>query len=316
MDQAKTGEFMGKGQYKKKIKNTLIYYGIVSLISFLQALSREKAVAFMGYVARVSFALAAHERKNTIKHLTMAFGKEKSHEEILALARQIFINWSVCIADAMRLPVLVKDGTLDRIVTAQGFRRFTDTVKRGKGVIIMTGHFSNWELLGTWVVRKGYPLKVVAKKSYDPRLDKLIVDYRNQAGYANTARGSASRSVVEGLMSGETFGLLFDLDTKVKGVFVDFFGTPAHTATIPAVLASKLQVPIVPIFIRLTKDLNYIVMCLDEVRIVNTGDEEADVITNTQICTAVYEKMIRKYPDQWIWMHKRWKKKPQDFVGN
>lgn len=305
---------MGISHYRKKVKNTLIYYGIVSLISFLQALSRERAVAFMNYIAKLSFVLAANERKNTIKHLTLAYGKEKSPDEIFLLAKQIFLNWSVCIADAMRLPVLVKDGTLDRIVTVKGFRNFTDVVKRGKGVIIMTGHFSNWELLGTWVVRKGYPLKVVAKKSYDPRLDKLIVDYRNQAGYANTARGSASRSVVEGLMSGEAFGLLFDLDTKVKGVFVNFFGMPAHTATIPAVLASKLQVPIVPIFIRLTKDLNYVVMCLDEVKLVNTGDEEKDVVTNTQICSDVYEKMIRKYPDQWIWMHRRWKKKPEDFM--
>lgn len=178
----------------------------------------------------------------------------------------------------------------------------------------MTGHYGNWEFLGTWVVRQGYPIKVVAKKSYDPRLDKLIVDYRNQAGYANTARGSATRSVVDGLMRGETFGLLFDLDTKVKGVFVNFFGKPAHTATIPVILASKIGVPIVPIFIRLKKDYTYVVMCLEELKLVNTGDEEKDVVTNTRICSDVYEHIIRKHPEQWIWMHRRWKKKPEDFL--
>jgi KDO2-lipid IV(A) lauroyltransferase len=183
-------------------------------------------------------------------------------------------------------------------------------VARGKGVIIMTGHFSNWELMGTWVVRHGYPVKVVSKKSYDPRLDKLIVDYRNEAGYANTSRGSATRSVIDGLINGETFGLLFDLDTKVKGVFVDFFGQPAHTATIPVLLATKLNVPIVPMFCRLTKKNTYVFTCLEELKLVNTGDDEKDTHLNTQICSDVYQKMITTYPDQWIWMHRRWKKKP------
>lgn len=306
---------MSVKQYLKKTKNSLIYLGIITLIAFLRALSRENAIAFMNAIGKIAFILASHERKNTIKHLTLAFGSEKSIEEIDALAKKVFLNWSVCIADAVRLPLLVNDGTLDKIVTAQGFHHFTDAVKRGTGVIIMTGHYSNWELLGTWVVRKGYPMKVVAKKSYDPRLDKLIVDYRNQAGYANTSRGSATRSVVDGLMKGETFGLLFDLDTKVKGVFVNFFGVPAHTATIPVILSSKLNVPIVPIFIRLTPDLKYVIMCLEELKLVNTGDEEKDVVTNTQICSDVYEKMIRKHPEQWIWMHRRWKKKPENFIG-
>lgn len=300
----------------KKTKNSLIYLSIITMIAFLRALSRENAISFMKYIGEIAYILASHERKNTIKHLTIGFGSEKTREEIVNLAKQVFLNWSVCIADAIRLPILVKDGTIDKIVTVQGFRHFTDAVKRGKGVIIMTGHFSNWEMMGTWVVRKGYPMKVVAKKSYDPRLDKLIVDYRNQAGYANTARGSATRSVVDGLMRGETFGLLFDLDTKVKGVFVNFFGVPAHTATIPVVLSTKLNVPIIPFFIRLTPDLRYVIMCLDALKLVNTGDEERDVVTNTQICSDVYEKMIRKYPDQWIWMHRRWKKKPEDFVGD
>lgn len=300
--------------YLKKSKNTLIYLGIVSLIAFLRFLSRKNAIAFMRSMGSLAFILAAHERKNTIKHLTMAFGKEKTKEQIEQLAKRVFLNLSVCVADAIRLPAMVKDGSIDELVTAEGFHHFTNAADRKKGMIAMTGHYGNWELLGTWIVRHGYPIKVVAKKSYDPRLDKLIVDYRNQAGYANTARGSATRSVVDGLMHGETYGLLFDLDTKVKGVFVDFFGKPAHTATIPAILAAKMNVPIVPIFIRLTPDYKYVIMCREELKLVNTGNEEKDVITNTQICSSVYEDMIRKHPEQWIWMHRRWKKKPGDIL--
>ncbi len=301
---------MNIGTYMKKSKNTLIYLGIFSLIAFLRSLSRKNAIAFMRSMGALAFVLASHERKNTIKHLTLAFGKEKTQIEIEGLAKKVFMNLSVCIADAIRLPIMVKDGSIDTLVTEEGFHHFTRAADRGKGAIVMTGHYGNWELLGTWIVRHGYPMKVVAKKSYDPRLDKLIVDYRNQAGYANTARGSATRSVKAGLMNGEIFGLLFDLDTKVKGVFVDFFGTPAHTATIPVFLATTLNVPMVPIFIRLTPDYKYVIMCLEELKFVNTGNEEQDSITNTQLCSDVYEDMIRKHPEQWIWMHRRWKKKP------
>lgn len=275
-------------------------------------MNRPTAIAFMRYVGRLAFMFAVYERKNTIKHLTWAFGNEKTPEEIQELAKRVFLNLSVCVADALRLPKMVKDGTIDRIVTTENFNLLTDEIDKKKGVIIMTGHYGNWELLGTWVVRHGYPVKVVAKKSYDPRLDNLIVGYRNEAGYANTARGNAVKSVVEGLMGGETYGLLFDLDTKVKGVFVDFFGKPAHTATVPALLSSKLNVPIIPLFIRLTRDYNYVIRAYEKIPMDNTGDDDRDVLVNTQRCSDVYEKVIRAHPEQWIWMHRRWKKQPKN----
>lgn len=298
----------------KKLKNDAIYAGILLLIKVLRSMDRKNAIAFMRHMGRLAFMLAHHERESTMKNLTHAFGHEKTEAEIHNLAKRVFRNLSTCAADAIRLPLMVEDGSIDRLVTTEDFHYFTQEAEKKKGVIIMTGHFSNWELLGTWVVRQGYPIKVVAKKSYDPRLDKLIVDYRNQAGYANTARGHAMKSVVEGLMQGETYGLLFDLDTKVKGVFVNFFGRPAHTAIVPAMLSAKLNVSVVPIFIRLTRDDTYIIQCLEPLRFENTGDPEKDIVTNTQICSDTYEKMIRAYPDQWIWMHRRWKKKPENFT--
>jgi KDO2-lipid IV(A) lauroyltransferase len=295
----------------KKIKNTLIYLAIVALIRLLRSINRMTAIGLMRHMGRLAFLFAVHERKNAIAHLTLAFGDEKSPDEIRRLAKQVFLTLSACAADAVRLPLMVRDGSIDQLVSLENFHYFTDAVKQGRGVIIMTGHYGNWELMGTYVVRHGYPIKVVAKKSYDPRLDKLIVGYRNEAGYANTARGKASLSVVEGLMNGETYGLLFDLDTKVKGVFVDFFGKPAHTATVPALLSMKLKVPIVPMFIRMTRDFRYVVTCLEPPVFVDSGDEEKDVVENTQMCSTIYEQVIRAHPEQWIWMHRRWKKQPE-----
>ncbi len=297
---------------KKQIKNTLIYIGVLLSIHFLRLFNRKTSISIMRYVGRMAFMFAYHERENAIKHLTMAYGDEQTHAEITDQAKKVFLNLAACAADAVRLPLLVADGSMDTIVDAKNFHIFQNSIAKGKGVILMTGHYGNWEVMGTWLVRKGINLKVVAKPAYDPRLDKLIVDYRNQAGYANTARGNAVKAVVDSLLKGDVYGLLFDLDTKVKGVFVNFFGKPAHTATIPVVLSKKIGSPIMPMFIRMKKDFRYEIMCFDALELVNTGNEEADIVTNTQICSDFYEMIIRRYPEQWIWMHRRWKKQPEE----
>lgn len=303
---------MSKG-LRKKIKNDIIYYAIVALISLLRALNRRASILLMRGIGRLAWHLALHERKKSLRHLARAYGAELSTKEVTDLSKAVFDNLAVCVADAVRLPNLVRQG-LDRIVTVENFHYLTEAVAKGNGVLLQTGHFGNWELLGTWLVEKGIPLRVIAKRSYDPRLDAIIVGYRNQAGYSNTARGHALKTMVNGLKEGCVYGMLFDLDTKVKGVFVDFFGRPAHTAVIPAMLAVQHDIPIVPVFIRLNDDYTYTIECQAPLSLQRTDDPQADALVNTQRCSDVYESMIRRYPRQWIWMHSRWKKQPPKAV--
>ncbi len=298
-----------KTQPIKKIKNDLIYVMILFFIRLLRTMKRQSAIKLVKGIGQAAFVLAKKERNKTLRHLTWAFGTQKTQTEIRALAKQVFSNISTCVADALRLPVLVSQG-LDKIVSVEGMEHLTHAIKQGRGVILQTGHYGNWELLGTWVAQKKIPIKVIAKPSYDPRLDKLLVDYRNQAGYANTARGKATKVIVSGLKKGQVFGMLFDIDTKVKGDFVTFFDRPAHTATIPAILSMQIGSPIVPVFIRLCRDLTYRITFLPPINLVQTGNEAKDILANTQQCSDIYETWIRKHPEQWIWMHERWKKKP------
>jgi KDO2-lipid IV(A) lauroyltransferase len=104
--------------------------------------------------------------------------------------------------------------------------------------------------------------------------------------------------------------MLIDQDTSVEGVFVNFFGRPAHTAVGPVALAMKYQVPIIPIFMRMKKNLKYHVECSAPLDLLTTGDEEHDLLVNTQKCSDAYERIIRRFPSQWVWMHERWKKQP------
>jgi KDO2-lipid IV(A) lauroyltransferase len=263
----------------------------------------------MRLLGKFAYRFAVHEREKTVANLRMAFKETMTESQIMDCSKKVFDNLSVCIADAVRLPNLV-DGGLDKIIKVEGLRNLTDEIRKGKGVILQTGHFSNWELLGTWLAQKKIPIRVIAKKSYDPRLDKLITGYRNSAGYSNTARGNATQAIIDGLNEGCVYGILFDIDTKVKGVFVNFFNKPAHTAVMPALFAYKYNIPVVPVFIRLNPDYTYTITCRERLQFINTGDEKKDLIINTGICSAAYERELKLSPEHWIWMHERWKKQP------
>jgi KDO2-lipid IV(A) lauroyltransferase len=154
-------------------------------------------------------------------------------------------------------------------------------------------------------------MKAVGTALFDPRLDKLLIEIRTSAGNTAITRGKATRDIIRALKKGEAVGILIDQDTKSEGVFVNFFGRPAHTPSGPAILARRLDVPIIPVFMYLNSEMHYELECLPPLPQVRTTDEAADITTNTQKISDVYEAMIRRFPEQWVWMHKRWKTRPR-----
>jgi Kdo2-lipid IVA lauroyltransferase/acyltransferase len=160
------------------------------------------------------------------------------------------------------------------------------------------------------VAQKNYHPHVVGAAFSNAKVNQLIVETRNQAGYVNIERGHATRGILKALKNGYPVALLIDQDTRAKGVFVDFFGMKAHTPIGPAYLAGAFDVPIIPLAMRLKKDLTYEIECFEPIRYVHTGDRERDVIATTQKCSDIYEHIIRQHPEQWVWMHRRWRKQP------
>lgn len=299
---------MSRRPIGKRLKNWLIYVLVLFFVKLIRHLSRVEAIHLTRFMARIAFWLAKHERNKTIRHLTWAFGREKSTSEIRHLAQQVFLHWGTVAADAVRIPLLIKSGELNALVKTDGLDRLKKILARRRGVLSLTGHFGNWEILGAWLVRNGFPLRVVGTSAYDPRLDKMIVDTRNQAGYTNIPRGKGTREIIRSLHEGCMLGLLIDQDTKVEGEFVNFFGRPAHTATGPVVLAQKFDAPLIAVFIHLHRDLNYHIECGEEIILEKSGNEKHDLIVNLQKCSDEYERVIRRFPSQWVWMHERWKK--------
>ena len=299
-----------KKKLKRRIKDLRTYLIILFFVKFFRLLPRRTGIATARALAALFYKLNKRHRGNTIRQLTMAFGNEKTDQEIRDIARRVFIHFATAVVDTIRIPFFLKQG-IDRYITAGDIQPIRKAIADGKGFIILTGHFGNWELMGAWTAQHGFPLRVVGRSISDPRLDRLIVDIRNKAGYFNISRGKQTREILTALKNGYAIGMLIDQDTRVKGVFVDFFNKKAHTPIGPVVLARKFNIPIIPMFMYLKEDLTYRVECFPPVEQVDTGNREADIITNTQRCTDVYERIIRQHPEQWAWMHRRWKKQPE-----
>jgi len=295
----------------KRLRDHLFYVAIRGLLAVLRVMPRRLSIVGMRLFARILFVLAREERQKTTRHLFLALGKGKNSKELKKIARKVFEHFCTAFVDFVRIDKFLANG-FRGIVSCEGFENLEEAVKLKKGVIALTGHFGNWELLGAYIVHRGIPLQVVGRALQDPRLDELLVSTRNRAGYTNIARGKDTKKILRALQKGNVVGMLIDQDTKVAGVFADFFGIPAHTPTGPVLLARKYDVPIVPIFMWLKEDLTYQIQCFPPLDLIRTDDESHDLQVNTQKCSDVYERMIRQHPEQWTWMHKRWKTRTKD----
>jgi len=294
----------------KRIKNWLIYILIRSGLIWIRNINRITAIKLLQTLSLFGFYLAGAERRKTIKHLTMVYGREKSRQEIYQMAKAVFVNLGRNVSDAIRVNTF-NTNNIDRYIKSQGLENLDRALKKRKGVLAITGHIGNWELMGAYLSIKGYTVNVVGAPIYDPRIDELVVKNRLQSGLKYIARGSATRDIIRALRRNEIVGLLIDQDTKhVDGVFIEFLGETAYTPVGPVILAIKTGATIVPMAIHFRKDGTHFIQVEKELTLKLSNNQEQERIYNTQLCSNVIEKFIRKFPTQWVWMHERWKTRP------
>lgn len=296
---------------KKRIKNDLIFVFIFYLILFVRLLSREAAFKLFEKLGQFSYYVLADARKKMIAHLTIAFGNQKSTKAIREMAKESFVNLGRNAVDAIRLPIYsLKD--LEKIVVAEGLDVFDRIRADGRSIILITGHIGSWEVLAGYLAMKGYPLYAVGARLYDPRLNQLLLKVRKSGGYINVPRGGSSGYLRQILNRPNLLGLLIDQDTRVAGTFVNFFGKPAYTPVGPVILAAKTGAALVPAYIHLNDRYTHRIRILPEFEMTSTGNKRKDVTRNTQRLTEIIEDFIRTVPTQWVWMHERWKTRPED----
>jgi KDO2-lipid IV(A) lauroyltransferase len=197
-------------------------------------------------------------------------------------------------------------------VLLDGFENFASAQARGKGVLFLTGHMSAWELAPFAQALFGYPLHFLARAIDNACVDALVTRYRCLSGNLPVEKNQSARAVLKILAAGGTVGILADHNTLLtEGVFVDFFGIPACTTAGLARFALHTDAAVVPGFLHWDPAIRKYRLCFEPaVQLIRTGDDATDIRENTQQFTRVIENYVRRYPDQWLWVHRRWKTRP------
>jgi KDO2-lipid IV(A) lauroyltransferase len=272
------------------------------------------AIALGGGLGWLTFVTLRSERRKTLKHLAAALGQEIEEREREAIARRVFINGGRFMAETTLFPRWTEERLRQRI-RMDNTESLLEAVRAGKGLVLFTGHFGNWELMGAYAVRVlGIDLGVIARRLSNPHIDRMTNNNRRRIGIKVFLRGERATQFLGHLRDGGALALLGDQDIRhFKGIFVDFFGMPAHTLTGPAELVIHTGVPwFFAVMVRSKDGLTHRILCEGPFSAPEGKNREEQVRRLTEQYTGMMERAIREYPDQWMWIHNRWKRQPGD----
>jgi Kdo2-lipid IVA lauroyltransferase/acyltransferase len=295
---------------RRKVRYNLVYLLIRSMIGLSNMMPRRAWLAICGALGSLAYYFANETRNLTKKHLRLAF-PEKSEEQIKELAKGTFRMLGKNGGDILRTSRIETLEELEKILVTHGYENFEKANAKGKGVIFLTCHMGAFDLQVTNMALRRLNPNIIGTPLKDKKLNDLLWEYRNAHGAIAIERGKETFRMIKVLKSGGSVALLIDQDTKVKTVFVNFFGKPAATPVGATVLALKTGAAIVPTYVHLGDDGMQHMHILPEIPMEKTGNEDIDVLINTQALTKFIEDTIRKYPEQWVWMHERWKTQPE-----
>ena len=265
---------------------------------------------FASMVAAVAYLVMSQLRRIANRNLTLAFPQQPK-EQKLKLIWRVFMNFGRLLVEFSRLPKLNRDN-ISEVVVYEGFENFSESLRRGKGTLFLTAHFGAWELCPFAHALYGYPMKFVVRPIDNPYLDQLINSYRMMSGNQIIQKRNSLKELLRALKKRESVGILIDQNTtREAGVFVDFFGVPACTTTGLAALALRTGATVIPGVLIWDRDRRRHRLHFEPpVEIIQTGDLRSDIIQNTARFNRILEELVQKFPDQWLWVHRRWKTRP------
>lgn len=294
----------------KRIKRFIRYHLLHALFRLVGSLPLRVAKRLGAAIGSVAFVLAAGERRKALASLAIAF-PEKTQAERLAIARDCFRHLGTCASEICAIRRI--DADIERYVELPSADRdiLRAALAEGRGVVFVTGHVGNFELLARRIAKAGFPCQTIAREASDRRMSALIARMRESGGLKVIWRGrdGAVRDMLRALKKGEILGLVIDQDTKVQGVFVDFFAVKAFTPRAAADLTLRTGAAMVAGFAFRREEGGHRIT-LSRIPAPASGDREADCIALTQAATSAIENAIRQAPHAWVWMHQRWKTRP------
>ncbi|MFH1369272.1 MAG: lysophospholipid acyltransferase family protein [Elusimicrobiota bacterium] len=299
----------------KKIRRNIYYILALIFSKFVLFLPYKLAVMTGAILGNIAYHLVSKSRRITEDNIARSF-PGKNVNEIKELAKKVFENQGKNLFELFSFPKL-NASEIKNIVRIENREAIDSCFKKGKGILVASAHCGNWEMIGASFAASGMPMNAIAKRIYIEGLNDLLVSYRNKVGFKVILRSgrSAARDMLRSLRHNECLGILLDQDTAVPGVFVDFFGRPAWTPSGLATLAFKTGASVVLVVDIRLPDERHTVKVIGPIEVKGTGDIQKDIMRLTQQITSMTEEHIREYPDQWVWMHERWKTCPAQDAG-
>ncbi len=285
-----------------------MYLGFQGLRATLGVLPDPVARSVGSLLGRAAGRLLVGQRRLVEAHLAQALSGVLSPNQRRAVARRVFINLGRTAAEWLRFPHWSR-AHLQRLVRAEGVDHVRQALAEGRGAIVVSGHFGNWEMGPAYFAGLGFEGAVLARRLRYPEYEEFLYEARRRHGVPTLARGSL-KEVAEVLRRNHLIGMLPDQDVdSLEGIFVDFFGRPAYTPVGPAALSVVTGAPIIPCFV--IREPNGFRLVVEPALRAPSGVSRTESIRRlTEAWSRVVEGYIRRYPDQWVWMHRRWKTRP------
>ncbi|MEP6643897.1 MAG: lysophospholipid acyltransferase family protein [Acidobacteriaceae bacterium] len=296
---------------RQRLEYALAWLIVKSIGALPRSLARAAAITLAWKI----YFLHMRLRRVGMRNLELAY-PEKNERERARILRGVFTSLGRQLAEICLFPKYTRENVSD-VVVYDGFENFEHALARAKGVLFLTAHIGGWELSAFAHSLYGHPLKVVMRSLDNPYLDRLTRQYRTAHGNAMLDKDEFGRALLFAMKAGETVGILMDTNmTPPQGVFVDFFGIKACTASGLAKIALHTEAAVVPGFTFWDAELKKYRLRFDPaLQLSRTGDDVVDVVANTALFTKVIESYVRRYPDQWLWVHRRWKTRPAGEPG-
>ena len=293
------------------MRQRLEYAAAWPFIKILGILPRRLARAFGISLGWIIYFAHVRLRKVGMRNLALAF-PDKSVAERARILRGEFTSLGRQLAEVCQFPRYTLSNVED-VVVYDGLENFEKAFARKKGVLFLTAHFGGWELSAFTHSLHGHWLHVVMRPMDNKYIDRMIRQYRTMHGNSVVDKDDFVRGLLAAMKAGEVVGILMDTNmTPPQGIFVDFFGIKACTASGLARIALRTDAAVVPTFTIWDSDLKKYRLRFDPaVELTRNGHLEADIAANTQKFTSIIEEYVRKYPEQWLWVHRRWKTRPE-----
>ncbi len=290
---------------------SLLIYLTIRIFGFFINLLPEGVALWIGrQLGNLMYLLDIEHRKVALANLNIAFGQDKTEEEKRSIAKKCFRNLGMMAIEFFRIPKMDLE-TYQRKVAVEGLDQALKVLDEKRGALLLLGHFGNWELMALMSKVIDRPILAIAKLiKNNPRLERWIIESREKIGLEIIPPRNATPKVLQALSQNQIVAVLFDQrGRRSKGIWADFFGRKVPTTPGLATMALKSGAPVIPVFMVREGFQRHRLIIREPLQLIITGHFKQDVEANTQLFNQVLESIIRQYPDQWLWIHRRFERK-------